>query len=53
VALSTVYTGNHYVVDAMVGVLWVVPFQAWIQPYLERRDAGLSRGADTGAPRSL
>jgi membrane-associated phospholipid phosphatase len=53
VALSTVYTGNHYVVDAMVGALWVVPFQAWIQPYLERRDAGLSRRADTGAPRSL
>ena len=53
VTLSTVYTGNHYVVDAMVGALWVVPFQAWIQPYLERRDAGLSRRADTGAPRSL
>lgn len=53
VALSTVYTGNHYVVDAMVGALWVVPLQGWIQPYLERRDAGLSRTADAGAPRSL
>jgi membrane-associated phospholipid phosphatase len=43
VALSTVYTGNHYVVDAAAGALWVVPLQAWILPRLERADAGLSR----------
>jgi len=43
VALSTVYTGNHYVVDAVAGALWVVPLQAWILPRLERADAGLSR----------
>jgi membrane-associated phospholipid phosphatase len=43
VALSTVYTGNHYAVDAAAGALWVVPLQAWILPRLERADAGLSR----------
>ena len=55
VALSTVYTGNHYVVDAMVGALWVLPLQLWIQPRLERRDAGLAPPdpADAEAPRSL
>jgi len=55
VALATVYTGNHYVVDAVVGALWVLPLQLWIQPYLERKDAGLPRPeqADAGLPRSL
>lgn len=55
VALSTVYTGNHYVIDAVVGALWVIPLQLWIQPYLERKDAGLPRPelADAGLPRSL
>lgn len=55
VALSTVYTGNHYVVDAVAGALWVAPLQLWIQPYLESRDAGLPRPAraDAEAPRSL
>jgi membrane-associated phospholipid phosphatase len=43
VALSTVYTGNHYVIDAAAGALWVVPLQAWILPRLERADAGLPR----------
>jgi membrane-associated phospholipid phosphatase len=43
VALSTVYTGNHYVIDAVAGALWVVPLQLWIQPRLERADAGPSR----------
>jgi membrane-associated phospholipid phosphatase len=55
VALATVYTGNHYVIDALAGALWVVPLQLWIQPRLERRDAGLPRPerADTGPPPSL
>ncbi|HET9251631.1 MAG TPA: phosphatase PAP2 family protein [Candidatus Eisenbacteria bacterium] len=37
VALSTVYTRNHYAVDALAGLLWVVPLQAWLVPWLERR----------------
>ena len=55
VALSTVYTGNHYVIDAVAGALWVVPLQLWIQPILERNDAGLRRTerADAELPRSL
>lgn len=36
VALATVYTRNHYAVDALAGFLWVVPLQGWLTPLLER-----------------
>jgi len=36
VALATVYTRNHYAIDALVGLLWIVPFQGWLAPALER-----------------
>ena len=40
VALATVYTRNHYAIDALVGALWIVPLQAWIRPAMERRWPG-------------
>ena len=56
VALSTVYTRNHYAVDALAGILWVVPLQGWLVPRLERRDAGARReppaGPEGPAPRT-
>ena len=39
VALATVYTRNHYAVDALAGFLWVVPLQGWLAPALERLHA--------------
>lgn len=36
VALATVYTRNHYAVDALAGFLWVVPLQGWLAPLLDR-----------------
>jgi membrane-associated phospholipid phosphatase len=39
VALATVYTRNHYVVDAVAGALWVLPLQLWVMPRLERGSA--------------
>jgi membrane-associated phospholipid phosphatase len=36
VALATVYTRNHYAVDALAGLLWIVPLQGWLVPALER-----------------
>jgi membrane-associated phospholipid phosphatase len=36
VALATVYTRNHYAVDALAGLLWIVPLQGWLAPTLER-----------------
>jgi membrane-associated phospholipid phosphatase len=36
VALATVYTRNHYAVDALAGFIWVVPLQGWLAPGLER-----------------
>lgn len=35
VTLSTVYTNNHYAVDALAGVLWVIPLLGWLVPRLE------------------
>ncbi|MGH7681032.1 MAG: phosphatase PAP2 family protein [Candidatus Eiseniibacteriota bacterium] len=40
VALSTVYTRNHYAIDAVVGLLWILPLQGWLVPALERRWPG-------------
>ena len=39
VALATVYTRNHYLIDAVIGALWVIPLQVWVQPRLEWQDA--------------
>jgi len=36
VALATVYTRNHYAVDALAGLLWIVPLQGGLAPALER-----------------
>ena len=38
VALSTVYTGNHYAIDALVGILLAVVLQAVVAPRFEARD---------------
>jgi membrane-associated phospholipid phosphatase len=38
VMLSTVYTRNHYAVDALAGLLWIVPLQGALVPALERLD---------------
>ena len=35
VALATVYTQNHYAVDALAGLLWIVPLQGGLAPALE------------------
>jgi membrane-associated phospholipid phosphatase len=40
VTFSTVYTRNHYAVDALAGLLWVLPLQAWLVPRLERSRPG-------------
>lgn len=48
VTLSTVYTRNHYAVDAVAGFLWIVPLQGAIVPALER----LGRGDRAAATRS-
>lgn len=45
VTLSTIYTRNHYAVDALAGILWAVPLQAWLVPRLERRAAARPRAA--------
>ncbi len=39
VALATVYTRNHYAVDALAGLLWIVPLQGWLAPALERQSS--------------
>ena len=39
VALATVYTRNHYAVDALAGLLWALALQAWLVPRLERGTA--------------
>ena len=36
VALATVYTRNHYAVDAVAGLAWIVPLQGGLAPALER-----------------
>ena len=48
VTFSTVYTRNHYALDALAGLLWVVPLQAWLVPLLER--PWLGSGAAPAAP---
>ena len=40
VALATVYTRNHYAIDALVGLLWIVPLQGLLAPTLERLGSG-------------
>ncbi|HKQ19315.1 MAG TPA: phosphatase PAP2 family protein [Candidatus Eisenbacteria bacterium] len=42
VALSTVYTGNHYAIDALAGILLAVVLQGFVAPRLEggRREEG-------------
>lgn len=37
ITLATVYTRNHYAVDALAGLLWAIPLQGWLVPALERR----------------
>lgn len=49
VACATVYTRNHYAVDALAGLLWAVPLQGWLAPALER----LSPDQVTVAPVTL
>ena len=39
VALATVYTRNHYAVDALAGLLWALALQGWLVPRLERGTA--------------
>ena len=36
VTVSTVYTGNHFTIDALVGLLWGVAAQAVLVPWLRR-----------------
>lgn len=43
VGLATVYTRNHYAVDALAGLLWIVPLQGALAPALERLDPDLRR----------
>lgn len=40
VALSTVYTGNHYAIDALAGVLLAVALQGLVAPRFETGRAG-------------
>jgi len=40
VAFATVYTRNHYAVDALTGLVWVVPLQGWAAPALAKLDPG-------------
>ena len=45
IGLATVYTRNHYAIDAVLGFLWAIPLQAWLVPRFE----GSSQGKATPA----
>jgi membrane-associated phospholipid phosphatase len=49
VTFSTVYTRNHYALDALAGLLWVVPLQVWLVPRLERSRPGPGAASATPA----
>jgi membrane-associated phospholipid phosphatase len=52
VTLSTVYTENHYAVDALAGFLWVVPLLGWVVPRLESAGRPRKPPVVTGAASS-
>jgi membrane-associated phospholipid phosphatase len=46
VTVSTVYTGNHFAIDALIGLLWGVAAQVVVLPALQR---GAARAPEEAA----
>lgn len=44
VAVSAVYSQNHYAIDALAGIVWALLLQVWVAPLLSRDAAGGGRG---------